>query len=87
MIPGHEYADFDRLALAHLVRQRELTPMELVDAAIARVEELNPRLNAVIFSAYDQARQRAKMDLTGPLAGVLILLKDILGHKRGWPTR
>lgn len=53
MIPGHEYADFDGLALAHLVRQRELTPMELVDAAIARVEELNPRLNAVIFSAYD----------------------------------
>ena len=87
MIPGHEYADFDGMGLAHLIRQRELTPMELVDAAIARVEELNPRLNAVIFSAYDQARQRAKMNLTGPLAGVPILLKDILGHKQGWPTR
>jgi amidase len=87
VIPGHEYADFDGLGLAHLVRQRELTAMELVDAAIARVEELNPRLNAVIFSAYDQARQRAKMNLNGPLAGVPILLKDILGHKQGWPTR
>ena len=87
MIPGHEYADFDGMGLAHLIRQRELTPMELVDAAIARVEELNPRLNAVIFSAYDQARQRAKMNLTGPLAGVPILLKDIPGHKQGWPTR
>ena len=87
MIPGHEYADFDGLGLAHLVRQRELTPMELVDAAIAGVEELNPGLNAVIFSAYNQARQRAKMNLTGPLAGVPILLKDILGHKQGWPTR
>jgi len=87
VIPGHEYADFDGLGLAHLVCQRELTPMELVDAAIARVEELNPRLNAVIFSAYDQARQRAKMNLTGLLAGVPILLKDILGHKQGWPTR
>jgi amidase len=87
VIAGHEYADFDGLGLAHLVRHRELTPVELVDAAIARVEELNPRLNAVIFSAYEQARQRAKMNLTGPLAGVPMLLKDILGHKQGWPTR
>ena len=87
MIAGHEYADFDGLGLAHLVRQRELTPVELVDAAMARVEELNPRLNAVIFSAYEQARQRAKMSLTGPLVGVPMLLKDILGHKQGWPTR
>jgi len=82
-----EYAKLDGLGLADLVRLRQVSPIELVDAAIERIEKLNPLLNAVIFTAYDQARRRAMEPLTGPFAGVPFLLKDILGFKKGWPTR
>jgi amidase len=86
---GHisEYGSFDGLGLADLVRRRQVSPIELVDAAIDRIENLNPLLNAVIFKSYDEARQRANAPLTGPFAGVPFLLKDILGFKKGWPTR
>ena len=50
------YADYDALGLAELVRKREVTPVELVEAAIERIERHNPALNAVVFKAYDEAR-------------------------------
>jgi Asp-tRNA(Asn)/Glu-tRNA(Gln) amidotransferase A subunit family amidase len=46
-----------------------------------------PQLNAVVFKAYDEARAKATAKLSGPFAGVPMLLKDILGAKKGWPTR
>ena len=46
----------DATAQAELVRRREVTPRELVDAAIERLERLNPQLNAVILPALEQAR-------------------------------
>ncbi len=87
MEPLREYADYDGLGLAELVQRRAVSPVELVDAAVAQIEKLNPQLNAVVFTAYDEARQRATASLTGPFAGVPFLLKDILGFKKGWPTR
>lgn len=83
----HEYANYDGLGLAELIRRREITPLELVEAAIERIERLNPRLNAVVFTAYEEARSRASKLRSGPFAGVPFLLKDIMGVKRGWPTR
>jgi len=50
------YADHDGLGLADLVARREVTPLELVEAAIERVERHNPKLNAVVYKAYDEAR-------------------------------
>jgi amidase len=82
-----DYADYDGLGLADLVRRREVTPVELVQAAIDQIERLNPTLNAVVYTAYDEAQKRAGETLTGPFAGVPFLLKDILGTKKGWPTR
>ena len=68
----------DATAQAALVRRGELTPLELVDAAIARVERLNPSLNAVVTPLFDSAREAARGRLPdGPLRGVPYLLKDL----------
>jgi len=68
----------DATAQADLVHRGEATPAELVDAAIARIEALNPRLDAVIRTRFDQARAQAAGILPGgPFRGVPILLKDL----------
>ena len=82
-----EYSNYDGLGLAELVKKKEIKPAELVEAAIERIERHNTQLNAVVFKAYDEARAMAKTKLSGPFAGVPMLLKDILGFKRGWPNR
>src|SRR3984957_8220993 len=73
-----EYVAFDAMGLAALVHRGEVTPQELTEAAIERIEALNPRLNAVVERDYGRARAAAgAMDLTAPLAGVPFLAKDI----------
>jgi amidase len=68
----------DATAQAELVRTGEVTPLELVDAAIERVERINPTLNAVIHPLFESARERAKGELPdGPFRGVPILFKDL----------
>src|SRR5690242_2036518 len=68
----------DATAQADLVRRGEASPAELVDAAIARIEAQNPRLDAVIRTRFDQARAQAAGTLRdGPFRGVPILLKDL----------
>ena len=74
----------DATAQAQLVRRKELTPLELVDAAIARIERLNPRLNAVITPLFEEARTTARGQLpAGPFQGVPFLLKDLLAQCAG----
>src|ERR1700744_474215 len=68
----------DATAPADLVRRGEVTPKELAEAAIARIEAVNPRLDAVIRTGFDAARQAADGDLPdGPFRGVPILFKDL----------
>jgi len=68
----------DATAQAELVRDGEVSPSELVDAAIGRIEELNPKLDAVIRTRFDQARAEAAGDLPdGPFRGVPFLFKDL----------
>src|SRR5258708_21194832 len=74
-----EYVAFDAVGLAALTHRGEVTPLELTEAAIERIEALNPRLNAVVERNYDRARDAAAaMDLAAPLAGVPFLPKDII---------
>jgi amidase len=82
-----ELSTMDATAQAELVRRKELTPLELVDAAIARIERVNPTLNAVITPLYEDARAAAvAADLPdGPLRGVPFLLKDIGAMQKGQP--
>ncbi|GMV01545.1 MAG: amidase [Burkholderiaceae bacterium] len=82
-----DYEDHDALGLAALVRAGAVQPIELVEAAIARIDARNPALNAVILPLYEQARAAAAGPLPdGPLRGVPILLKDLLATVQGVPT-
>ncbi len=68
----------DATAQAGLVRRGELQPKDLVAAAIARIEAVNPRLDAVIRTRFDEALAEAGADLPdGPFRGVPILFKDL----------
>ncbi len=78
---------YDGLGLAALVRQREVTASELLDAAIARVEARNPAINAVIHRMDEVARQAIAAGLpAGPFTGVPYLLKDLGALYAGSPT-
>jgi amidase len=80
--------------LAGRIRRREASAVEVVDAAIARIEGDNERLNAFVHLDLDQARERARdadravasgAEL-GPLHGVPTAMKDLFDFKPGWPT-
>lgn len=84
--PTDEFAALDATAQAALVRNGEVSALELVDAAIARIEQGNAALNAVIHPRFEQARDEAKGRLPdGPFCGVPFLLKDLDGFSAGDP--
>jgi amidase len=77
----------DATAQAELVRTGEVTPLELVDAAINNIEKLNGELNAVIHPLFDSARAAAQGELPdGPFRGVPLLFKDLFGSVEGDPV-
>ena len=84
-----EYAEYDGLGLAELVAKGRVTPLELAEEAIARIERYNPKLNAVIYKMYEQGREtaaRLASERQGPFRGVPFLLKDVLGNYAGVPS-
>jgi amidase len=87
MPASDELAALDATAQADLVRRGELSPLELVDAAIERLERRDPELNAVIHPALERARERASSTelADGPFRGVPFLMKDIGGDEAGQP--
>ena len=81
-----EYDQFDGLGLAELVKKKEVSPAEICEEAIDRIERVNPALNAVITPMYDLARKAIGESLPdGPFTGVPFLLKDLLGDFAGVP--
>lgn len=83
-MPADDFAFLDATAQAGLVRRKEVAPIELVDGVIERIERLNPRLNAVVTTMYDEARRIARGSLrAGPFSGVPFLLKDSLASYAG----
>ena len=84
---AEEFASFDGLGLAELVRGRHVSPSELLDAAVSQVEARNPELNAVVTKLYDHARFAIAAGLPdGPFTGVPYLLKDLGAHVSGAVT-
>src|SRR5262245_16015230 len=85
-IPAHE--------LAARIRRRDLSPVEVVEAFIRRIEGRNPSLNALVYLGFDSARKKAKEaegalmagEPLGPLHGVPSALKDLFDFKPGWPA-
>ena len=79
-------ATLDATAQAELVGSGEVTPRELAEAAIARVEQLNPELNAVIHPLFEQGLAEADAGPpAGPFQGVPFLFKDIGAALAGQP--
>ena len=79
-----DVAALDATAQAELVRRKEVKPIELVESAIARIERVNPELNAVITPMFDLARKAASGSLPdGPFTGVPFVLKDLLATYAG----
>ena len=68
----------DSSALAELVRDGQASPIELVDQAIQRIEQLDPQVNAVIHRRFERAREEALGSVPrGPFSGVPFLVKDL----------
>jgi len=81
-----EYDHLDAVALGELVADGEVTPLELLEAAIERADARNPRLNAIVARYDEEARGRARGPLPpGPLSGVPFLVKDLLAAWKGHP--
>lgn len=81
-----DYDRYDALGLAELVRLGQVTAAELCEAAIARIEGANPRLNAVVTAMFDLGRAAAAESLPqGPFTGVPLLLKDLHNAYAGVP--
>src|SRR5882762_7211376 len=79
-----EYEQYDALGLADLVRRKEVTPSELLEAAIERVEARNPAVNAVVMKLYDYGRKAIADGLPdGPFRGVPLLMKDLTSPVAG----
>jgi amidase len=77
----------DAIGLADRVREGAVSAPELVDAAIARAERVNLKINAIAEKLYDSARQQAKnVKADAPLAGVPFAIKDLGIAQKGVPT-
>lgn len=78
----------DATAMADAVRHKEVTPLELVQTAISKAKELNPQLNAIVSTRYEEALEEAKnSDFSGlPFGGVPIFIKDLGQELTGMPA-
>ncbi|MDJ1137231.1 amidase [Streptomyces iconiensis] len=73
----------DATGQAELLASGEVKSGELVEAAVERIEQLDPALGAVTLRYFDQARTAVAAGPTGPLAGVPFLIKDLLTDVAG----
>ncbi len=82
-----EYLTYDGLGLANLVKNKEVTPLELLETAVEHIENVNGDINAVVVNQYDRGRDRIKnQKLEGPFVGVPFLLKDLAAFEVGVPS-
>jgi amidase len=80
-----DYSSYDATALAELVRTGEVSAVELVDAAIARIERLDGQINAIVYRDFERARDMAARPLpAGPFTGVPFIVKDFGIGVAGW---
>jgi amidase len=87
MAKRDEFAGYDALGLAALIRQRKVSPSELLESTIARSEAANPRFNFLAREHYELARQAIANGLPqGPLTGVPWLVKDLNTYLEGTIT-
>lgn len=79
-----EYRKYDAVALSELIRKKEVKPSELLEIAIKRTEEVNPKINAVVTPCYDFANEQLKsINGNSVFAGVPFLMKDLGPELKG----
>ncbi|QQK78741.1 amidase [Salicibibacter cibi] len=83
MLAQNEYLSLDATEMAKMVKNRDVTQAELVDASTNRKEKVNPALNAVIYDRSNRAKEQ--QHLRGPFSGVPLLLKNISQSIEGEP--
>src|ERR1700745_1122403 len=82
-----EYRKLDPISPAGLITKRQVSAEEVLETAIARAEQVNPAINAIVHKQYEQARKTVAAGLPeGPLQGVPYLLKDLAFFKTGEPV-
>ena len=82
-----ELEELDGLGLAKLIRDGEITPAEVLEATIARIEARNPALNALVTPMFDAAREAVSAGLPdGPFRGVPYAFKELVVSVKGAPT-
>jgi amidase len=75
--PTSDFSSYDAMGLAGLLRTKQITPLEVIEDTVRKIEAINPKLNAVIHKTYETAREQASQPLgDGPFAGVPLLVKD-----------
>jgi amidase/aspartyl-tRNA(Asn)/glutamyl-tRNA(Gln) amidotransferase subunit A len=80
--------------IAALIRQKDISPVEVIEEFIGRIEARNPSLNAFVYLGFEDARRAAKAaeekvmngEELGPLHGVPTAIKDLFDFKPGWPA-
>ena len=83
-----EYRQYDALGLAELVRSKQVSAEELMEIAIARTEQVNPAINAVVHKMYEEGRRlAAETNVNAPFVGVPFLVKDLGIEIKGFPMR
>jgi len=82
-----DYRKYDAIGLAALIVKREVSAREVLETAIARAEQVNPSINAIIHKQYEQAGRAVTHGLSqGPLCGVPFLIKDLAFFEPGEPA-
>jgi amidase len=82
-----DYDRYDAMGLAELVRQKKVSPTELLDEALTRAERVNPKLNALVHLVPERGRAAIAAGLpAGPFTGIPFLLKDLGAEAIGYPT-
>jgi len=72
-----DYLQQDATALADLIQKRAVSAEDVMVAAITRAQSINPKINAIVTSMYDEALETARGGVSGRLAGVPFLIKDL----------
>lgn len=87
MLGFDDYIRHDALGLAELIRSREVSAAEVLEAALARADAVNPRINAIVRRLDDRARRAVEAGTgEGPFAGVPFLFKDLYTFEAGVPA-
>ncbi len=90
----HDHPTRSATDLAASIAGGEVSPLEVMEETLRRVDEREPSLNALVFRGFDEAMESARVageslsrgEQARPLTGVPVVMKDLFDFKPGWPA-